>query len=90
MMNFEVVVLFRYDYYFQPQYYSNKHFFICLQYFVSFLRRHRGNPEPSRQYVEWCLDNCNHVHTATRKNPPSTVEITVKLILLSLKTLDNM
>ena len=46
-----------------------------FRYFVSFLRRHQNDPEPGRQYVEWCLDNCNHVH-AVRKNPPSTVEIT--------------
>ena len=59
---------------------------IYLQYFVSFLQKHRGNPEPSRQYIEWCLDNCNHVHTATRKNPPSTVEITVHNILTLIQT----
>jgi hypothetical protein len=49
-----------------------------LQYFVTFLRDHRTSPDPTRQYVEWCADNCNHMQAAIRKNPPSTVEITVR------------
>ena len=37
-----------------------------FRYFVSFLRRQlSGTPSDlaSRQYIEWCLDNCNHIHT---------------------------
>ncbi len=50
-----------------------------FRYFVSFLRRNQDSPDPARQYVEWCLDNARHVlQVATRKNPPSTVEITVR------------
>jgi hypothetical protein len=45
---------------------------------VTFLRDHRTSPDPTRQYVEWCADNCNHMQAAIRKNPPSTVEITVR------------
>ena len=40
-----------------------------FRYFVSFLRRQlSGTPadQASRQYIEWCLDNCNHLHTAVR------------------------
>eukprot|EP00096_Caligus_rogercresseyi_P014723 TRINITY_DN7219_c0_g1_i1.p1 TRINITY_DN7219_c0_g1~~TRINITY_DN7219_c0_g1_i1.p1 ORF type:complete len:1203 (-),score=258.06 TRINITY_DN7219_c0_g1_i1:890-4303(-) len=48
-----------------------------FKYFVSFLhistQKALGS---SRQYVEWCLDNCRHIQIATRKHPPSTVEIT--------------
>jgi hypothetical protein len=47
-----------------------------FQYFVSFLHSHRDAPDPTRQYVEWCLDNAKHLQVATRRNPPSTVEIT--------------
>lgn len=47
-----------------------------FKYFVSFLRDQQDTPEPTKQYVEWCLENCNHVQAAIRRNPPSTVEIT--------------
>ncbi len=43
---------------------------------MSFLRRNQDSADPARQYVEWCLDNAKHIQVATRKNPPSTVEIT--------------
>ena len=52
-----------------------------LQYFVSFLQSNRDAPDPVCQYVAWCLDNAKHIQVATRKNPPSTVEITVSLIV---------
>ena len=47
-----------------------------FKYFVSFLKDHQYIAEPTRQYVEWCLENCNHIQAAIRRNPPSTVEIT--------------
>jgi len=50
-----------------------------FRYFVTFLKRNRDDEngsEAARQYVEWCLDNAKHIQVATRKNPPSTVEIT--------------
>jgi hypothetical protein len=49
-----------------------------FRYFVSFLKKSResNGGEATRQYVEWCLDNAKHIQVATRKNPPSTVEIT--------------
>ncbi|TRY72029.1 hypothetical protein TCAL_01120 [Tigriopus californicus] len=47
-----------------------------FKYFVSFLKKNIDVEDPIHQYVEWCLDNCKHVQVATRKNPPSTVEIT--------------
>ena len=47
-----------------------------FKYFVSFLKDHQCIAEPTRQYVEWCLENCNHIQAAIRRNPPSTVEIT--------------
>lgn len=48
-----------------------------FKYFVSFLKDHAQSiPDPTRQYVEWCLENCNHVQAAIRRNPPSTVEVT--------------
>ena len=47
-----------------------------FKYFVSFLKAHLCIPDPTRQYVEWCLENCNHIQAAIRRNPPSTVEIT--------------
>ncbi|CAB4060937.1 unnamed protein product [Lepeophtheirus salmonis] len=48
-----------------------------FKYFVSFLNISSNKAVgSSRQYVEWCLDNCRHIQIATRKHPPSTVEIT--------------
>ena len=47
-----------------------------FQYFVSFLHSNRDAPDPTCQYVAWCLDNAKHIQVATRRNPPSTVEIT--------------
>ena len=47
-----------------------------FKYFVSFLKDHQCISDPTRQYVEWCLENCNHISASIRKNPPSTVEIT--------------
>jgi len=44
---------------------------------VSFLRENKNSPDPIKQYVEWCAENCHHMQAAIRKNPPSTVEITV-------------
>ena len=49
-----------------------------FKYFVGFLRKNQDSPEPARQYVEWCLDNARHIQVATRRNAPSTVEITVR------------
>ena len=44
---------------------------------MSFLRDHQERAgEPTRQYVEWCMENCNHIQAGIRRNPPSTVEIT--------------
>ncbi len=54
-----------------------------FRYFVSFLRKSQdGSPDPARQYVEWCLDNARHLQVATRRNPPSTVEITVSRLIV--------
>ena len=32
-----------------------------FKYFVSFLKDHQYIADPTRQYVEWCLENCNHI-----------------------------
>ena len=44
-------------------------------FIFSFLKDHQHLPDPTRQYVEWCLENCNHIKAVLRRNPPSTVEI---------------
>ena len=30
-------------------------------FIFSFLKDHQHLPDPTRQYVEWCLENCNHI-----------------------------
>ena len=58
-----------------------------FKYFVSFLKDHQHLPDPTRQYVEWCLENCNHIQAAIRRNPPSTVEIAAMKRLVSFLNL---
>lgn len=36
-----------------------------------------------KQYVQWCLDNCNNSKVSCRQHPPSTVEIAVSAFMFS-------
>lgn len=53
-------------------------FWLCLQYFVCFLRKSLQLEGKLRQYVQWCADNCKNTKVSCRQYPPSTVEIAVR------------
>ncbi|EEB16327.1 myosin, putative [Pediculus humanus corporis] len=53
---------------FQP----SKHLY---KYFVCFLKKNLSLDGKLRQYVQWCLDNCNNNRVTNRTFPPSAVEI---------------
>ena len=73
---------------FSPQW-SSLMLGLRFQYFVTFLHDHRTCPDPTKQYVEWCSDNCNHIQAAIRKNPPSTVEITVSIVSIGFNLISQ-
>lgn len=53
--------------------------FNLFQYFVCFLKKNLSLEGKLRQYVQWCLDNCNNNRVTNRSLPPSTVEISVSV-----------
>lgn len=53
--------------------------YFCFQYFVCFLKKNLQLDGKMKQYVQWCLDNCNNSKVSSRQHPPSTVEIAVSL-----------
>ncbi|KAK6638774.1 hypothetical protein RUM43_007042 [Polyplax serrata] len=48
---------------------------LLYKYFVCFLKKNLSLEGKLRQYVQWCLDNCNNNRVTNRSLPPSTVEI---------------
>lgn len=48
---------------------------LLYKYFHSFLRKNIALEGKLKQYVQWCLDNCNNVKVTCREFPPSSVEI---------------
>ncbi|XP_052123144.1 myosin-I heavy chain isoform X1 [Frankliniella occidentalis] len=48
---------------------------LLFKYFVCFLKKNLQLDGKMKQYVQWCLDNCNNSKVSCRQHPPSTVEI---------------
>lgn len=48
---------------------------LLYKYFHSFLRKNLALEGKLKQYVQWCMDNCNNVKVTCREFPPSSVEI---------------
>ena len=46
--------------------------FLCI---FSFLKDHQHLPDPTRQYVEWCLENCNHIKAGKISLQSNTIRI---------------
>lgn len=57
---------------------------LLYRYFLSFLKKNLCQPGRISQYVQWCLDNCNNNKVTVREHPPSSVEIAVRIFLLSI------
>ena len=55
----------------------NNYINFFFQYFVCFLKKNLSLDGKLRQYVQWCLDNCNNNRVTNRTFPPSAVEISV-------------
>ncbi|CAB0010734.1 unnamed protein product [Nesidiocoris tenuis] len=48
---------------------------ILFKYFICFLKKNLQCEGKLRQYVQWCLENCNNIRASCRQYPPSSVEI---------------
>ncbi|KAL1129897.1 hypothetical protein AAG570_012841 [Ranatra chinensis] len=48
---------------------------VLYKYFICFLRKSLQCEGKLKQYVQWCLDNCNNARVSCRQHPPSSVEI---------------
>ncbi|XP_073998839.1 unconventional myosin 81F [Rhodnius prolixus] len=48
---------------------------MLFKYFICFLRKNLQCEGKLRQYVQWCIDNCNNAKASCRQYPPSSVEI---------------
>ncbi|XP_024082673.1 unconventional myosin-VIIa [Cimex lectularius] len=48
---------------------------LLFKYFICFLKKNLQCEGKLKQYVQWCIDNCNNIRASCRQYPPSSVEI---------------